>query len=173
MARTNYRSTILRPAGGRPQLKRDPLGGDAHVPTTIIRYLSYPIGKRVRTGLVGGVVFAALFSGLATIGRISMGAARYEVANGPWLPTVAIYFGVLPLAGAIVGALLRLYRFAWGAIMLGFIVVFPLILAFGRLGSMEGMPLGAQVVGSAVLALVVGGGVALQSWSVDRKRNHW
>jgi hypothetical protein len=142
------------------------------LPTAITRYISYPFGKRVRTGLVGGVVAATLFSALATIGRMSMGAAAYARQNGAWLPTVAIYFAVLPLVGAIVGALFRLYRFAWGAVMLGFIVVFPLILAFGRLGSMEGMSLTAQLVGSGLLALVVGGGVALQSWSLDRQKDH-
>jgi hypothetical protein len=141
------------------------------LPTAITRYISHPFGKRVRAGFVGGVVAAVLFSALATIGRMSMGAAAYAAANGPWLPTVAIYFGVLPLVGAIVGALFRLYRFAWGAVTLGFMVVFPLIFAFGRLGSMEGMSLKAQLIASGLLALVVGGGVALQSWSVDRKKD--
>src|SRR5437016_2850780 len=89
-----------------------------------------PLGRRLRLGALAGLLGAALLAGWATVGRLTMGAAAYSKGNGPWLPSVLLFFGVLPPVGVLVGLLLPLYRFAWGAVLLGFIVLFPLIFAF-------------------------------------------
>jgi hypothetical protein len=99
-----------------------------------------------------------------------MGAAAYTRVNGPWLPTVVLYFAILPLSGAVVGLLFPLYRFAWGAVLLGSIAVFPLIFAFGLLQQMGGMPWGARIIAQAFVSLVIGGGLGLQRWSVDHQK---
>jgi hypothetical protein len=134
--------------------------------------LAMPLRKRVMVGTLGGLLAAVLFSAWATVGRVTMGAVRYERDNGPWLQAVLIFFALLPLSGALVGLLFQIYRRAWGATLLGFIVVFPLILAFGLMGSMRGLPLGVKIAGSALFSLIAGGGVGLQSWSVDRQKGN-
>jgi hypothetical protein len=125
--------------------------------------------KRLWYGAVGGLALAVGFSVWAGIGRSSMGAEAYTIANGPFLGTVLVYLGVLPLCGTLVALLWPLSRAWWGAMLLGTFPVAALIYAFGVLGSMTGLPEVEKLIASGIGGLLMGGGVAVGLWSENKK----
>ena len=129
-----------------------------------------PASERARKGLIGGLAVAILLSTLATIGRVTMGAEAYRRANGPWLLTIVVYFSILPAFGAAIGVWGGLMRRWWGAVLIGTIGWFLLMMAFVVLGSMGDLPIKVKVISTAVMSLVLGGGLGLQRWSVYRKK---
>jgi hypothetical protein len=126
--------------------------------------------KRVLRGLIGGAGVAVLLSGLATIGRVTMGADAYQRANGSWLLTMVAYFSILPVFGAIVGLCVNLARYWWGAVILGSVGWFLLMMGFVALGSMGDVPLKVKVIATCIVSFLLGGGLGLQRWSVYRQK---
>ncbi len=97
-----------------------------------------------------------------------MGSKAYSIANGSFLGTVLIYFGILPVSGAFLGLLWPLSRTWWGAMLLGTLPVAGLIYAFGILGSMTGLSLEVRLIASCIGGLLMGGGPALVLWSENK-----
>lgn len=127
-----------------------------------------PLRGRLWRGAVGGLAVAVAFSAWAGVGRTTMGTKAYSIEDGPFLGTVLVYCGVLPVCGALVGLLWPLSRTWWGAMLLGTLPVTALIYSFGILGSMTAVPLVGRLIASGVGGLLMGGGPAVVLWSENK-----
>jgi len=126
-------------------------------------------GERVKVGVMGALLLAGLFSLLAGLARFDLGGDGYHREfRISYARTVALYFGSLPVGGAVVGAMGRLFRYALGAFCLGFLMaLFPFLTA-AFLINLPGLSRSDACVVAISASLVIGGGGTLLGWSRTR-----
>ena len=128
------------------------------------------VAARIRVGVGFGIVLAGLFSLLATMVAVGEGLQHFRAALGmPLWEVVTTYFITLPVAGVIGGAMARLYRYAWGALLLGSITAIVPFTVFGLL-IRPAWPTGVALTFAAGASVVIGGGGCLMGWHGTRPR---
>lgn len=130
---------------------------------------SAPLGARVRTGILNGLTFAAVFSLVAAAVVMLRGheafVHRFHVTI---TQLVVVYFLGGAFSGAMVGAAWPLSRWQWGSFLLGFVALFPVNFAVAYLiiGPGEWVP---RIILATIAAAVVGGGIGLVAYGDAHK----
>ena len=124
----------MRRWAGRPQLKRDPLGGCQEPRSRshhMADYFALPLRARVRTGVSYALVMGAIFSVVATINALGHGGRVVLRAGGSvgLLPVLACYLLGGPATGALFGLLFPLMRRRLAAYAVGLLAALPVNLA--------------------------------------------
>ncbi len=132
--------------------------------------------RRVRSNLLMGMglgfFVATGFTVWITFIRLSAGPGPFESLDTTYGATVALYYGGGFVGGVLIGLLLPLRRWPWGAALLGIVGVFPLY--FGVELAKSGVTdafTRDNVATSTFLAFVVGGAAGLWFWFDDNPQS--
>ena len=132
-----------------------------------IRWDGMPVVRRIRLGVLGGVILAGMLAALATFLRINEGSTGFEQGLGiSYTRCIAVYFGTLPVSGGIAAIFAPLSRSPWGAGLLGVIVALPTCFAVAFTANMGSHfePLAVRVGVAIGLTLFLGGGAGVGIW---------
>jgi hypothetical protein len=117
--------------------------------------------KRIRRFAVLGFLFGCFLSAWALIVFLIIGPERFGERGTPLLLLILLYLTAGPVAGAVVGALLPLWRSTPGALLLGWSAALPVavLIRTAAVGlhnwdrlDLEGMAI-IVIVGGSVCAL--------------------
>lgn len=124
-------------------------------------------------GLKVGLLLATVLSAWVTIVGLALGAHAFERIGLSWVQIVSLYYVALPLGGAASGAVEPLRRYAWGAMLQGFLLVLPVyvgvVVSIGlALGKVPSVAVG--VIIGLLLAAFGGSTLGLWIWIEDRQK---
>ena len=128
-------------------------------------------GRQVFAGAVAGVVVATAFSGWVTLQRLLSGATLFDRIGISYPVTVAYYYVVLPLGGALLGALWSLRRHLLGAVLLGVLLAAPLYFGAAILLRKPSDTWLADLRMAVILSVVGGASVGIWNWWDERKES--
>jgi hypothetical protein len=112
-------------------------------------------------GALAGVMVAVLISLVAVMMYVLRGPQMFERLGISLTSTIALYFAGGIIGGSLVGLLLPLATWRWGAVLVGIIAAMPVYLGAGVL-------LGEDLSIGIFLAIIVGGVVGYLTWSPVR-----
>ena len=112
-------------------------------------------------GALAGVMVAVLISLVAVMMYVLRGPQMFERLGISLTSTIALYFVGGIIGGSLVGLLLPLATWRWGAVLVGIIAAMPVYLGAGVL-------LGEDLSIGIFLAIIVGGVVGYLTWSPVR-----
>jgi len=112
-----------------------------------------------------GFVVAAGFTIWVTFLRLTVGTRPFEHLDTTYSATVALYWAGGLVGGLLVGMLLPLRRWPWGAALLGMVGVFPLYFGVELTNSTVASAFTLDnLATSAFLAFLVGGSAGMWVW---------
>jgi hypothetical protein len=114
-----------------------------------------------------GVFMATLFSAAVVMARLAFGPGPFEQIGVPWTSIVVAYYGALSIGGAAYGALAPLKRHALGAMLSGFVLVFPTYLSLIVLIDLTTkriMSVNTALLSAVLVASFVGFPLGLSDW---------
>lgn len=126
--------------------------------------------RNLRIGLLFGVVFGGGYSLWICFLWVVGGEQALSQHGFGLMEGIAAYFGGGLVGGTIVGLLLPLRKWAWGAVLLGIALCVPMSIGIvavsvspDRLWSWSGIPLATGI------GALIGGVTGWQAWSEDHE----
>lgn len=130
-----------------------------------------PLATRVRTGMLTGFIFAALFSLLVAIPRLSLGAPRFRSDLGvSYVEAILLYFVTMPLGGALAGACSNWFSGGLRAFTLGFLGTLPTFIGAALTANFPDTPRRVLILIGLFGSVFIGGGGFSYGWYNDQRR---
>jgi hypothetical protein len=112
--------------------------------------------------MIGGFAFTVFYAAWALLIYLMEGPARFDRLGMSFVQVIGCYLVMGVTGGVVVGLGLGVARYLLGALVLGFLGAFPVILT--GLVTVSSRPLAQLVQDAALLSLVFGPASAFSAW---------